>query len=392
MRIRQWAIGLVTVLGMVLAASSPAGAAPLHRTIAAAAAAIDWTDLRQDCLNHADQAAQLRGWARSRFEQCHHQALQKINLYKDTGEYLGFIQYEFWLLAKADYSSRRVDMQVSLENVGLSTGLDGDLGYITLDVGNCAGAALITCTGETYRSDNIASWFARGALDPIVATSSDSTGTLPYYTVDLTALTSIQVEYRDGITVPWSSPLATTAARFDSAGSPIGSAPANGAVVSDAVPTMDIDRGATSTYRAEAVHVDDALHHTDRTFPSFVGKNVPGETRPLHRLMGTANEANHTEAVKLCTSIWGPDYASGGLQCDEYPFKATDEGAAYSTSGVTCDNPTPTSTADWHNWNGSARPIDGAQNGNGGSALSSFYRTNRMLDCDAFYVRIVNLP
>jgi hypothetical protein len=46
-------------------------------------------------------------------------------------------------------------------------------------------------------------------------------GALPYATVDLTALTSITVEYRDGQTVPWSSPLATAAARFDSAGSPM---------------------------------------------------------------------------------------------------------------------------------------------------------------------------
>ena len=49
----------------------------------------------------------------------------------------------------------------------------------------------------------------------------------------------------------------------------------------------------------------------------------------------------------------------------------------------------PAGPADWRKWNGSARPINGIENTNGGTALSAFYRTNRMLDCDAFYVKVV---
>jgi hypothetical protein len=378
---------IALVLCMLFAATGRANAAP-HET--AAADPIDWSQLRQACLAHPTEAATQDGWSPGRFEQCHHQDLLKVNLRKVSGEYLGFIQYEFWLLARADYSSRRVDIQLSLENVGIASQLNAVLGYITINVDNCASAAFITCTGETHRSDTIESWFNRGALDPILATSANGVGALPYSTVDLTALTSITVEYRDGQTVPWSSPLATTAARFDSAGSPIGSAPANGTVFRNVAPTMDIDRSATSAYRSEAIHVDDALHRPQRTFPSIVGKNVPGENRPLHRLMGDGANANRDEARKVCVDVWGPNYANGGLQCDEYPFRATYEGAAYSTSGVTCDNPTATGPADWRKWNGSARPIDGAENGAGGSALSAFYRVNRMLDCDAFYVRVVS--
>lgn len=387
MKPRQIAAAVTVGLMFLFATPTTADAAASPQ---ATAETIDFTQLRQECLAHEQQAGTTDGWARNRFEQCHHRPTLKVNLYKvNDGTYLGFIQYEFWLLTRADYSSRRVDMQLSLENVGIATQLNANLGYITVNVNNCAGAAFVTCTGETYRSDTIESWFNRGALEPILATSTNGTGALPYATVELTALTSIQVEYRDNNTVPYTAQLATTAARFDSAGPQIGSAPQHGTVLRNVAPTMEVNRGAGSTYRAEAIHIDDALHHPERTFPAFIGKNVPGENRPLHRLMGSAADRNRDEARKVCVDVWGPQYSEGGLECDEYPFRATYEGAAYSTSGITCDNPTATQPANWRKWNGSARPIDGPQNGAGGSALSAFYRTNRMLDCDAFYVKIV---
>ena len=361
----------------------------LQTPSSAASADLDWSQLRQNCLLHEQEANTLEGWSPNRFEKCRRQPVHKVELWNTNGAYLGFVEYEIWLLTKADYSSRRVDMQVSIENIAVANQLNSDLVYITVNVGGCAGATFVTCTGETSRTDTAESWYNRGQLSPILATSTNGVGALPYSTVDLVTVTSIQVEYRDGKTTPWFENLATTAARFDSAGPAIGSAPQHGTVLRDYAPTMNVDRGPSSLYRAEAVHVDDALHHPQRTFPSFVGKNVPGENRPLHRLMGTAADKNRDEAKKLCIDIWGKEYSEGGLDCDEFPFRATYEGAYYSTAGVTCSNPTETGPADWRKWNGSARPIDKVQNSQGGTALSAFYRLNRMLDCDAFYVKIV---
>ena len=143
--------------------------------------------------------------------------------------------------------------------------------------------------------------------------------------------------------------------------------------MSDYIPTAVFDKSATSNYRAEAKHIDDALHHTSLTFPSFSPKFVPGEgDLPLHRLMdGTAKDNNHNASVRICVAVWGPDYAQPrppGRDCDEFPFQSTYEGSYISTGG------------DPFKWNGSARPIDSQQNTNGGTHLLQFYTDNRILD------------
>ncbi|NJP52472.1 hypothetical protein HCJ93_21030, partial [Streptomyces sp. SBST2-5] len=58
--------------------------------------------------------------------------------------------------------------------------------------------------------------------------------------------------------------------------------------------------------------------------------------------------------------------------CDEYPFASTQEG---STKG---DN------------RFSVRLIDGDDNETGGRRLDQMYTLNRMLDGDAFYMKITN--
>ncbi|MEU8311318.1 hypothetical protein [Micromonospora sp. NPDC049033] len=309
-----------------------------------------------------------------------------------TLEYKGRIEFVFEILAFAQYGERRVDFVVSLEDVKISPQLDHELGFITVNIGGCKDVMNISCTGETSRTDAIAGWYNRPLFNPIIATSVGNSGTAPYSTVDMTAVTTITVEYRDGLTVPFTEPIAATRARFDSAGGPIGSAPQHGSVFRDYAPTLQLDRRPGSDHRQEAIHVDDALSNTNRTFPSFAGKAPPGAVgggRPLHRLMGTRPDANRLEARKVCLDVWGANYATGGLQCDEYPFAVTYEGAAMSTAGIGCGDSSEPVNANWRNWHGSARPIDGNHNSRGGSLLSALFRTNRVLDCDEFYVNIV---
>ncbi|MEV7180094.1 NucA/NucB deoxyribonuclease domain-containing protein [Kitasatospora sp. NPDC093679] len=122
-----------------------------------------------------------------------------------------------------------------------------------------------------------------------------------------------------------------------------------------------------------ARHIKDARSNPERTFPSFVGTTVPGEKEPLHRLIDRAKQdTNRTAAIKTCDDVWG-NYAGSGLECDEYPFSSTYEGAAAGGAS-------PTGRY-------SSRLIDAADNGAGGNMILAVYTQNRVLDGDPFYVK-----
>ncbi|SCE84755.1 Deoxyribonuclease NucA/NucB [Micromonospora echinospora] len=390
MRVRTLAVAFTALLTLVTAApQSPASAASSVN----AATVAEGAELEKICREQGgDLPSRPQGWTPTRFEQCHIYE-REINLYRaDTLEYRGKIQFHYLILGYAQYAERRFEILLSLEEVKISPQLNHELGYITVDMSGCKNVTNINCVGETYRSHSIAEWHERPYFNPIIATSTNDTGTAPYLTVDLTATTTITVEYRDGITNQYTESIAVTRARYDSAGQAIGSAPQHGSVFRDHAPVLELDRSAGSNHRQEAIHVDDALNSTYRTFPSFLGKSPPGKVggQPLHRHMGSRSDLNRDEARKACIAIWGPEYSTGGLQCDEYPFAVTYEGAATSTSGITCgnDNGSAPSNPNWSAWHGSARPIDGTQNGNAGSLLSAFFRTQRILNCDGFHVRV----
>ncbi|MEW1926789.1 NucA/NucB deoxyribonuclease domain-containing protein [Streptomyces sp. NPDC088360] len=125
-----------------------------------------------------------------------------------------------------------------------------------------------------------------------------------------------------------------------------------------------------------AQHIIDAQTGRVPTFPDWAGKTVPGSAtsgKPLTRVFHdkAQRDANHRQAVKTCKEHFGADYASRGLECDEYPFQSTTQGA---NSG---DNKY------------SARALDGGDNGRGGTKLGQFYNRQRVLDGDAFYVLVV---
>jgi hypothetical protein len=126
-----------------------------------------------------------------------------------------------------------------------------------------------------------------------------------------------------------------------------------------------------------ARHISDAQNNPERTFPSFNGKSIPGAKEPLHRLIDREEQKkNRAAAIKTCEDIWG-DYSGSGLECDEYPFASTYEGANRQDSTGKNVN------------RYSARLIDGTDNGNGGNVIGAVYSANRMLDNDPFYVKII---
>nr|BEK71219.1 hypothetical protein KPHV_84460 [Kitasatospora purpeofusca] len=72
--------------------------------------------------------------------------------------------------------------------------------------------------------------------------------------------------------------------------------------------------------RESARHIKDAVSSPERTFPSWVGKSVPGEKEPLHRRIDEKDkDENRKVAIKACEEVWG-DCSGSGLECDEYPF------------------------------------------------------------------------
>jgi hypothetical protein len=100
--------------------------------------------------------------------------------------------------------------------------------------------------------------------------------------------------------------------------------------------------------------------------PGHYGR--PGSGHPLHRLVNAALQLRNYRAV--CRRP-GQKPPHKGLSCDEYPFKTTYEGG------------TALSAAN----RGWAWVPTGEQNRQGG-LISAFYRANRILNKDAFWVEV----
>ncbi|MFG3480116.1 NucA/NucB deoxyribonuclease domain-containing protein [Streptomyces sp. NPDC047980] len=146
--------------------------------------------------------------------------------------------------------------------------------------------------------------------------------------------------------------------------------------------TLSAKQGAQE--QAEAAHIRQAFLVPQDTKPYMAAKKVPGQTAadPLHRTVSSTRiDKNRSEAVKQCKRYWGPNYTSGGKECDEYPFASTYEGAAE-----------PEYDPEATKFNFSAKPIPGADNQAGGLILKSFYAKNRIIDGldDGFIVGIIS--
>ncbi|MEU4674700.1 NucA/NucB deoxyribonuclease domain-containing protein [Amycolatopsis sp. NPDC023774] len=90
----------------------------------------------------------------------------------------------------------------------------------------------------------------------------------------------------------------------------------------------------------------------------------------MHRTLNSATQtANNNAARATCAAVWGP-YDGNLLNCDEYPFASTQEGAGPG------------------NGNYSARLIDAGDNQAAGRWLDSNYTLNRIIDGDPYYIAI----
>lgn len=164
----------------------------------------------------------------------------------------------------------------------------------------------------------------------------------------------------------------------------------NGACIfTDVDAVLTYSKASGSPVKAVAEHIDLAQRTPENTRPGGVGRIIPGAKasgRKLARLvpeLGVGREdryeANRLLAIANCIRFWGLNYSRGGtLDCDEYPFASTYEGAAYNL------------------WNGgntavsfSSMPLDRSQNRAAGRALGIWYAVDHILERDTFYVDIV---
>jgi hypothetical protein len=133
----------------------------------------------------------------------------------------------------------------------------------------------------------------------------------------------------------------------------------NGCVFKNFAPTWR-PRFSDSAIVEHVQHIDDA----QRSLPGHWGWRDHGP--PLHRLYDAAlRKRNHDVA---CAGFV-PD---PGDQCDGYPFQSSYEGASFVGRNRV-----------------SVRSIIASHNTTGGSRLAAFYRDQRVIDNDAFWVEPV---
>ncbi|MDX3797314.1 NucA/NucB deoxyribonuclease domain-containing protein [Streptomyces sp. AK04-3B] len=170
-----------------------------------------------------------------------------------------------------------------------------------------------------------------------------------------------------GATTPWSGG-PQSGLRFDSSKSLGSNFYDQGVVFDRVVPTFSYDRAQADT-AGVAKHVYDALYKPQTTYPTKAGKVIPGDIwsgrRPLHR-----NWTNYDAAAAEVTrkNRNAKDAACRGLsrpndtyQCDEFPFASTKEGAGVGDG------------------NFSVRYVPGAENGQAGRELGTWYGSDRVL-------------
>ncbi|WP_327416408.1 NucA/NucB deoxyribonuclease domain-containing protein [Streptomyces sp. NBC_01233] len=330
-------------------------------------------DLRTECATRPE-AKTRKGWIKNRFEACVHQPVY-LKLIDDKKRLRGELWFDLWILGFTYDGSRRVDYTSSIENIKAKAvaGENPATWKIDQNFSHSINASAsgpnprMTKPAVTSRSETIAQWKAKPFWQ--LNYTSPDTGKLDAANTQIVSgMVSLEMRVSSPTAVPWSDPvMAYSSVRFDYAGPTAGKF--KGTVFTEARVELVMSLKDPAVNES-ARHILDAQTLPERTFPSFPGKSVPGGSTPLHRLIDkTAQDKNRDAAIATCKDVWG-DYSGTKLQCDEYPFASTKEGAAAPGKRF------------------SARLIDGGDNETGGRRLNEMYTLNRILNGDAFYVKI----
>lgn len=129
-------------------------------------------------------------------------------------------------------------------------------------------------------------------------------------------------------------------------------------------PTVVFDR-SNPTYGQVAEHIHDALARPGLTRPEFRNKKIPST---LHRRHPAKPRSPY--AIEFCRRDFPKSYRPPSVECDEYPFNASQERPVRGEPK-----------------NFSVRPVACCHNSSAGRYLNEFYRANRVLDGDEYEVR-----
>ncbi|MFD9374611.1 NucA/NucB deoxyribonuclease domain-containing protein [Streptomyces sp. NPDC059999] len=376
-RSRTAAVALSTALlfaaGFGAAPQAGAETRPSVDVHTAAAMGQEEKDLRTECAAHPE-ANTRKGWVKSRFEACVHQPVY-LKLIDDKGRLRGELWFDLWILGFSYDGSRRVDYTSSLENIRTKAvagenpatwRIDQNFSH-TINASASGPNPKMTKPAVTTRSETVAQWTAK-PLWQLNYTSPDTGKVDAANTQIVSGMVTLDMRVSSPTAVSWTDPVvAYSSVRFDYAGPTAGKH--KGTVFTEA--RVDLVMSLKDpAVNESARHILDAQQFPERTFPSWAGKNVPGASEPLHRLIDKDKQKkNRDKAISTCDDVWG-DYRGTKLQCDEYPFASTKEGAAAPGNRF------------------SARLIDGTDNETGGRRLNEVFTLNRILDGDAFYVKI----
>ncbi|MEU3500627.1 FG-GAP-like repeat-containing protein [Streptomyces hundungensis] len=353
---------------------SPTGAAP--------ASVADEPDLRTQCsqAGNAGDAKTTPGWVKSRFETCVHRPYDLVLRSTDGKETIGRLWFDLWILGFSYDGDRRVDFVASVEDIRVQTAGSEDatkwriFEQFTHSIGGSGDPnPQVAAPKQTERDGLLGEWNSQPQW--VLKYTSPDGG--PLYSqgnqqrVQAVMAMSLSVSSPTSQKTYQEADAFYSSVRFDYAGPVAGKYKGTVFTLARVTfrPRLDDPRGWET-----ARHIDDALHHPNRTFPASFPKYIPGERDPLHRVLDPDRiDANRRAAIATCKDVWG-DYDGTKLNCDEYPFASTYEGSAKGDKKY------------------SARLIDADDNQKVGRDLNDVYTLNRVLDNDAFYVEVGGDP
>ncbi|GAA1925948.1 NucA/NucB deoxyribonuclease domain-containing protein [Streptantibioticus ferralitis] len=328
-----------------------------------------------ECRQH-DQASSGNGWGKSRFVSCQAHGLH-------------FLQEDcflWWCTVKGAADADVTDIQYT-QNSGRSIDVLQvfDNWWTWGDTADMVLTANITCTAKNNSgacqsesfdgpyTEPVAAWAAEGTAYRFYDyTSPESSGWGP----DKLSYAALNWHFNVPDAEQANADGPDSLFRCDSASYIIGTAAGTGCVFPWVTETMMFSVAQSG---GAADHILNALYHPDQTMPPKAGKVIPGRpgTSPLHRTQDPALVQAHRDvAIPTCQFYW-PNYTQDGLECDEYPFASTLEGA-------TLDD------------NFSVEPISKSDNASGGGVMNGFYTYRRIIADDTdkvndpFWVDVTN--
>lgn len=330
---------------------------------------------KDECRDQPDaqtQPGDLSGWYKNRYSWCAWGSFEAPGTDIKTGQRIANFSADFTVIGYGNNGARQFDYAIYIDDIRY-TGDSVNWTAATLQASLVGCNAAMTCP-STSRLATVPVWQAVNTAaftftsPEVTGGGNQIVGTSMALNLDLE--TPAQPEW------VWAGGVDTARApiRYDSA-SYVGRA--RGAVFNDYRPVLTVDLNQANQNES-ALHILQAFDRPQLTFPSWVGKSVPGKTEPLTRMYDeSAKNANRSKSEKMCRSTFG-SWDSTLDNCDEFPFASTYEGSK-----------TGPETYGWGE-RYSVRLIDKDDNQYVGNTMLEvdIYRAQRMLDGDKFYVAV----